>query len=261
MTAVRQWDSTHPAYCGTYRTNGMGGLTNADIIGYYDFHWKRGPAKHFPHLLAFWKWSKDRDSWYYTWLSATSGQAGKGNFNRSLYSANTAIACGCQGILWFLATDLMDPKTLQWTERGRDIIKVHHEISSLSKELPKLGLPSAIYSTSITRTLNNEPIKDKKQTMPPGLEGHAFPKDAWIQPIQGEFALGFFTAADKGHAIFVANHNAYAVQKVALKLTQPARASFFDRAEGKWQPLLVRDGVISFRLDAGGGELIRLEKE
>ncbi|KPK41761.1 MAG: hypothetical protein AMK72_14940 [Planctomycetes bacterium SM23_25] len=52
LANVRTWDPTHPAYCGTYRTHGMGHLTSADVFGYYDFHWRRGPEAHFPHLMA-----------------------------------------------------------------------------------------------------------------------------------------------------------------------------------------------------------------
>ena len=92
INSVREWDPTHPAFCGTYRTVGMNLLTNADIMGYYDFHWKRGTDQHFSNLLAYANWSRERDAWFCTWLSATSGEPGKGNFNRSLYSANTGIA-------------------------------------------------------------------------------------------------------------------------------------------------------------------------
>ena len=53
INTVRGWDPTHPAYSGTYRTEGMGHLVNADILGYYDFHWNRGRDQHFPHLMAY----------------------------------------------------------------------------------------------------------------------------------------------------------------------------------------------------------------
>ncbi len=258
MNTVRQWDPTHPAYSGTYRTIGMNHLTNADVLGYYDFHWKRGVGQHFPHLLAYWNWARERNAVYYTWLSATSGQAGKGNFNRGLYSANTGLACGLRGILWFLATDLMDAKTLQWTERGRDIIKVNREILPLARELGALGLPTAIYSTPITKSCNNDPLPDREKGNPPGgLAGRAFPKDFWLQPLSGEFVLGVFKNAKQQNLVFLANHNAYAAQDVSLKLARPGAVSRFDRQAGRWQPLEVRDGAVAFRLSAGGGELLR----
>jgi hypothetical protein len=258
VNTVRQWDPTHPAFSGTYRTIGMNHLVNADLFGYYDFHWKRGTGQHFPHLLAYWKWAGERDAWFYSWLSATSGQAGKGNFNRNLYSANTAIACGQKGILWFLATEMMNQQTQEWTALGQDIIKVNREVLPLSKELARIGLPAAIYSTPITRTLNNEPLPaDQKETMPPGLEKNGFPKDFWIQPAGGEFLLGLFKDEQKRDLAFLANHNPYAEQKVTLKLTKAVPASLFNRKAGKWQPLEATAGMVSLPLDPGGGELVR----
>jgi hypothetical protein len=258
INTVRKWDPTHPAYCGTYRTYGMRSLVNADVLGYYDFHWKRGTDQHFPHLLAYRNWARERNACFYTWLSATSGQAGKGNFNRSLYSANTGIACGLKGILWFLGDSLMDRATLKWTEAGRDIIKVNKEIMPLRTQLAKIGLPTAIYSTPITRTPNDRPLPgDKKEGMPPGLAGNAFPKDFWLQPAGGEFVVGVFKDDQKRDVVFLANHNAYAGQKVVLKLSRPRSVQLFKRAEGKWLPLAVKEGSVSFALEPGGGELLR----
>src|SRR5262249_7379445 len=152
------------------------------------FHWKRGIDRHFGHLLAYRSWASQGDARFYTWLSASSGRAGVGNFNRNLYSANTSIACGLKGILWFLGGDLMNPKTLQWTEAGRDIIKVNRQIMPLRKELAKLGNPTAVYSTPITRTASNKELAGgKKATMPPGLAGNTFAKEFWLQPAGGEF--------------------------------------------------------------------------
>src|SRR5207249_3359924 len=135
---------------------------------------------------------KERNAVFYTWLSCTSGLPGKGNFNRNLYSAHTGIACGLKGILWFLADDMIDMKTHEWTDIGRDIAKVQREIAPLSEELMKLGHPLALYSTPITKTMNDVRIKDGKNVFPPGLEGRAFPKDFWAQPTAGEFVLGVF---------------------------------------------------------------------
>jgi hypothetical protein len=259
VNAVRQWDPTHPAYVGTYRTHGMSELVNADIIGYYDFHWKRGTGQHFPHLLAYRSWAREHDAWFYTWLSATSGQAGKGNFNRCLYSANTGIACGLKGILWFLGPALMNSTTQEWTEAGRDVARVNKEVLPLARELAKLGNPSAVYSTPITRTLNNEPLPDgRNEALPPGLGNNAFPKDFWIQPAGGEFLLGVFQDDRKRDLIFLANHNAYAAQDVALRVSREVVVRLFNRREGRWQPLAVGGGVVRLRLGPAGGELLLL---
>ncbi|MBI3821899.1 MAG: hypothetical protein HY289_04370 [Planctomycetes bacterium] len=257
---VRTWDPTHPAFCGTYRTVGMKGLSNPDVFGYYDFHWKRGTAQHFPHLLAYSAWAKERDAVFYTWLSCTSGLPGKGNFNRSLYSANTGIACGLRGILWFLADDMIDRKTHEWTEIGRDIIRVQRQIGPLAKELTKLSHPTAIYTTTIRTTLNNERIKDGP-TMPPGLTGHAFPKDFWLQPMAGEFLLGVFQDDAKRDAIFVANHNAYLEQQVTLRMTKDVgKVRVFNRTGRQWELLDSTNGQFNVQLAPGAGELLRFEK-
>jgi hypothetical protein len=258
---VRQWDPTHPAYCGTYRVIGMSKLHNPDVFGYYDFHWKRGPAQHFPHLLAYSNWAKERNAIFYTWLSCTSGQPGQGNFNRSLYSANSGIACGLKGVMWFLADDMMNQKTLEWTEIGRDIIKVQKELAPLTKELTKLGHPTAIYSTPITKSMNNDPIKeDKKPSYPSGLDGRAVPKDFWLQPAAGEFMFGVFQDDQKRDCVFLANNNAYREQKVELRLVGKSSATLFDRTKGSWQKLEVKNEMIQFALAPGCGELLRFEK-
>lgn len=254
---VRTWDPTHPAFTGTYRTDGMRGLDNPDIFGYYDFHWKRGLGLHFPHLLAYSGWAKERNAWFYSWLSVTSGQPGKGNFNRSLWSANTAIACGQKGILWFLGTDMMDQKTLAWSEAGKDIARVHRAIAALAYELTRLDNPSAIYSTAMTRTANNDPLPDgKKEMMPPGLEKNAFPADFWLQPQGGEFVMGVFKTDRNEDAVFLANHNAYVEQTAVLKLARPQQIRLFNRATGTWTPAAVKDGVLRITLEPGGGELL-----
>jgi hypothetical protein len=256
---VRTWDPTHPAFSGTYRANGMNGLTNPDIFGYYDFHWKRGTKYHFPHMLAYSNWAKERDAWFYTWLSATSGLSGKGNYNRSLWSANTGIACGLKGIMWFLGDDLM--KNNEWTENGQDIIKVHREIAPLRKELVKLQNPTAIYTTAITKTMNNDPVPDmKKNVYPVGLESRAFPADFWLQPSRGEFIVGVCQDDQKRDCVFVANNNAYAEQQAVLKFAREGKVEIFNRKESRWQPAELREGAVQITLTPGGGELLRFTK-
>lgn len=256
---VRQWDPTHPAFVGTYRTSGINHLVNADAIGYYDYHWARGREQHFPHLLAFSKAARERDAFFFAWLATDAGQAGKGNFNRALYSANTSIACGLKGVLWFLGGKLLDLDTLEWTEHGKDVLKVHAEIAPLAGELAKVGNPTAIYTTPITKTMNDDPLPgDKKEMLPPGLETNAFPKEFFVQPKAGEFVLGVFQPdAQKpaGH-LFLANHNAYAAQAVELGV-RGAKLERFARQAGRWEPVKVEDGVARIALAPGGGELLR----
>jgi hypothetical protein len=257
---VRAWDATHPAYCGTYRTQGMSGLPEPDMMGYYDFHWKRGLGRHFPHLLAYWNWSRQKDACFCAWLSATSGQPGEGNFRRNLYSANTSLAFGLKGVLWFLGTDIMDARTLRWTARGQDIIKVNKELRPLARELGRLGVPSAVYSTPVSRSPNNEALPGAA-ALPAGLGGHEFPKDFWVRPGGGEFLLGVFEDGKGRTALFVANHNAYVGQEVVLEVGSAKAVRLFDRAAGTWRGLEVRQGRVRLSVAAGGGELLHVEKQ
>ena len=255
---VRTWDPTHPAFCGTYRTYGMSHVTNADVMGYYDYHWKRGREQHFPHLLTYGKWAAERNAIFYRWVETDAGIPGKGNYSRSLYTATTSIACGLKGILWFLGTTLMDPNSLELTAAGGDITKVNQEIMPLSEKVMKLGNPVAIYSTAITKTANNEALPDGKASMmPPGLEQNGFPREFRLQPVGGEFVMGVFKAEGGADAFFLANHNAYAEQSVTLKLARTTRLSLFDGSGGRWQLLPVTDLAVTFKLGPAGGALLR----
>jgi hypothetical protein len=260
IESVRQWDPTHPAYSGTYRTDGMRGLTNPDIFGYYDFHWKRGLNQHFPHLLAYRAWAIERDARFYSWMAVTSGIAGKGNRNRSMWSAHTAIACGQKGILWFLGQEMMDPKTLKWNAAGDDIVAVNRSIAPLAEELARLGNPTAIYSTPVTRTANNDPLPgEAKSSLPPGLEKNAFPTDFWVQPAGGEWLVGVYEGEGDPPALYLANHNAYVAQEARLKI-KGRHLERFDADSRTWKRILSKDDVFLVPLEPGGGALLRSER-
>lgn len=261
INTVRGWDPTHPAYSGTYRTDGMSGLTNPDVFGYYDFHWKRGVHQQFPHLLLYTAWARERNAVFYRWLETDAGLAGKGNYNRSLCSVNTSVACGLKGVMWFLGTSLMNPGNQEWTTAGGDIVKVNKEVLPLAKEIATIGNPVAVHSTPITKTVNDKELPDgKKEMMPPGLEAHAFPADFWARPVGGEVVAGVFKYPDGQDALFLANHNAYTGQEVRLKLAGERKAEVFNRQEGKWQALAVKDGAVALPLGPAGGELLRFGK-
>ncbi len=257
---VRTWDPTHPAYCGTYRTDGMRHITNADVLGYYDFHWSRGREQLFGHLMTYRQWAIERDAVFYRWAEVDAGQAGKGNYNRCLHTVNTSIACGLKGVLWFLATSMMNQKTLEWTTIGKDIAKVNAQIAPMRKVIGELGNPSAVYSTRITRTLNDDPLPEGKTSMmPPGLESAAFPADFWIQPARGEFVMGVFKDKTKRPVMFLANHNAYQAQEVQLKITRAGKVSIFNRTTGDFAAIAPADGVLALKLEPAGGQMLRFE--
>ena len=80
----------------------------------------------------------------------------------------------------------------------------------LGPEMMKLGRPTAVYSTTITKSNENKPLP--KAVMPRGLEKRAFPKDFWIHPASGEFLMGVFKDDQGRDAVFIANQNSQAPQ-------------------------------------------------
>jgi hypothetical protein len=258
---IHQWDPTHATYTGTYMNGGIGHLAASDFISYYDFAWKRGIQKNFPHLLGAWNQAKIHDNRLGRYVECDAGLPGKGNFNRSLYTQNTSIACGLRAVLWFIGSGQMNMQSLEFNEAGLDAAKVNAWLKPLWLEIPKLGLPTAIYATPLTKDSNDRPVVSTGQPVyAPGLESCAIPADFWIQAVSGEFVMGVSkydgTATD---AIYLANLNAYNGQDVKLKLTKPLKASIFSRESGKYVELKQSDGQIGFKLEPGGGALVRFQ--
>lgn len=256
---VHQWDPTHATYSGTYQNESIGHLANSDLIAYYDFAWKRGIQKNFPNLLGAWTQAKLHDNRLGRYVECDAGLAGKGNFNRSLFTQNTSIACGLRAVLWFIGSGQMNMQSIEFNEAGRDAAKVNAWLKPLWLEIPKLGLPTAIYATPITKDFNDKPVAAGGQPVyAPGLESRAIPEDFWIQALGGEFVMGISkyngTAED---AAYLANLNAYAGQDVKLKLTKPLKAAVFSRETGKYVELRQAAGVLAFKLEPGGAALVR----
>ncbi len=259
---VHRWDPTHATYSGTYQSGGIGALAKSDFISYYDFAWKRGIHKNFPNLLAAWNTARTHDNRLGRYVETDGGRAGAGNYNRELFIQNSSIACGLRGVMWFIGSRIMNMNTGQFNELGRDAAKVNAWIEPLWHEIPKLGLPNAIYATPITKDFNNNPVApgaDGKSVMAPGLAGHEFPADFWLKPVSGEFVMGISkyddTAAD---AVYLANLNAYAEQNVQLKLARTGKPMLFDRETRNFRAL-PGDGVISFTLEPAGAALLRFQ--
>ena len=90
-----------------------------------------------------------------------------------------------------------------------------------------------------------------------GYAADPMPKEpARFDELLGKLKAGGFNTVS---ALFVANHNCYAGQAVALKLAKPLRVHLFDRKKGEWRSLKVTDGSVTFPLDPAGGELLRLD--
>lgn len=259
IESVHQWDPTHATYIGTYKSDGINHLAGSDFISYYDFAWKRGPDKNFPNLLAAWNTAKVNDNRLGRYCTTDAGLPGKGNFNRLLYTQTTSIACGLRAAMWHIGSRIMDMNEFKLNQYGKDLAAVNAWIEPMRTEIAKIGLPSAIYSTSWTKDWNNKEVQapEGKPAMPPGLEAHAIPADFWIQPTSGEFVMGvskYDNTADD--VLFIANHNAYARQDVSLKLNRAAKPVIFDPQNRTYQNCRVSDGSFSFKLEPAGAAIV-----
>ena len=68
--------------------------------------------------------------------------------------------------------------------------------------------------------------------------------------------MGVFKYDGSSDAVYVANHNAYAEQDVKLKVAKAAHPRVFNRQRGKYEDIDVVSGVISFKLEKAGGQLL-----
>jgi len=259
---VHKWDPTHATYAGTYKNYSLNYLAKSDFVSYYDFSWKRGPHKNFPHLLSAWKAASVHDNRLGRYCATDPGRPGKGNPNRLLYIQTTSIACGLRAAMWHIGSRIMNMSTFQFNQYGKDLASVNAYIKPMRKEIAKIGLPKAIYSTPWTTDWNHRPVPqtEGKTVMPPGLENNRFPKDFRIQPVSGEFVMGIskYDSKDKD-VVFIANHDAYGAQDVKLKLTGSAKPRIFNRKTGKYAFLRVTGGTVSFKLEPAGGEIVLLD--
>lgn len=253
---VRKWDPSHPAYMGGYMTGSMRGMTMADAPGYYDFHWGRGIGKHFSHSNFYLNLARSSHSNFYTWLAAGSGTAGEDNFRKSLWSTNTGIAFGLKGVLWFLSTDVINPKTLAEGPIKADLQKVHEAVNPMGAEIMQIGNPTAVYGTLASKDQSNKPTASGKAEPIPGTT--PVPAEFFAQPQTGEFIMGVFKDLAGKDVLYVANYNALAPQAVKIKFVGK-KVSIFDRKTRSWKDAPVADGVVSFPLEAGAAEMLKAE--
>ena len=175
--------------------------------------------------MKFLDLARKSNSFYYSWYDTTAGKAGEQNYRRCLWSANIGIACGQKGILWFLAP--MDKATLQWTPEKDDIARINRSILPMAAAIARIGNPVEVYSTGRTKDMNNAALPpDQAGKTPAGFK--SFPGDFRIQPAGGEFIMGLFSDG-KDDVVYVANHNAFAPQRVRLNFAatddrHPSRA-------------------------------------
>jgi hypothetical protein len=251
---VHAWDPTHPAYVGTYRMSRVSRVDDLDLLGYYDFHWKRGG--HWPHLLRAWEVARQKDARLLRYCDASPGQVGVGNVNRVGWTIATSVAFGLKGYLFHYGGGVIDRDTGELDTLGVDLQRVNAELAPLGPELLRLDNPTAVFSTPVTRTNKDRPIDTPAPVLPelPGLaENH------WYQVLAGEVVMGLFDDADGGSVVVFASHNAYCDQAVRLRLAEPRTASRFDPRTSKWERLMMRDSLLEFTVPAWAPVMIRFE--
>jgi hypothetical protein len=251
------WDPTHATFVGTYRTYGIHYIHNSDSIGFYDFHWSRGRAGHFPNLMRLLSLAQKFDSRVHRWMEISAGQPGKGNPDRCGYTAATSLACGVKGLWWFLGSSLM--KDGEWTPHGRDICAVNARFVKLGPEITKIGNPVAVYSTPQTKSMGNKPME--KTAIPPGLK--AIPDDFWAKVTGGEAVVGVYKHPDQSDVLFFANHNAHEPQKMVVEIKNAKSVELLDRATGTYKALERAKGeapAVTFEMPAGCCELLKVKK-
>jgi len=251
---VHQWDPNHAAYVGDYHARAIGALESPDLIGYYDFHWKR--LGHFRHLHRAWAAARKASVPFLKYADGAPGRIGVGNYNRVLYTISTSIAFGLKGYTYHYAGGI-DTNTWKWQTLGEDLKRVNAEVAPLGPELMKIGLPTAVYSTPITKTAKDRPTGSGAPAVPP--EFKPIPKGHWVSVTGGEAIIGLFKDDAGRDALFFANHNAYQAQPMALKFNVPVKAvSHFDRKRTEWVDLTQGGGAVRFDVPPAAGELIRV---
>jgi hypothetical protein len=243
---LRTWDPTHVAFVGSYRHGGLETVTlNPGCYGWYDFHWQRGTLWHYLDMMVVHDICKRRGA-----IMANYPQYS--GLQQDLFTLNQCIAAGAKMTIWFIGGP-MSRDTYEWND-DNDLVRIAAEVRPLYRELALIGHPAAFYSTPVTRTHDNKPL-DK-----PGVPRwfKPLPADLWVQITGGEAMIGLFQYADGTDALYIANHNAFAPQKMSLTIAGGAKVERFDRATRSWRELPKQDGSYAFDLPAAGGELVRV---
>jgi hypothetical protein len=249
---VREGDPTHPVYIGTTNMNRIGRVEGFDLFGYYDFHWKRGG--HWEHLTKAMALAQVRKTGFLRYDDAVSGVVGKGNPNRVGYTFATSVPFGLKGYVYHYAGGIIDKKTFALDAVGEDLKKVNARFAAVGDELMKIGLPTAVFSTAITKAAKNDPVPS---AIPGGLK--EIPKDHWFGIATGEVLVGQFADPEKRDVLVFANHNPYESQDVKLTFAaKPKAVELFDRATKKWVPL--KPEAVAFKVEDHGVELVRVTR-
>ena len=251
---VHEWDPNHLAYIGTTYMNRVNRVEGMDVFGYYDFHWKRGG--HWGHLDKAMATAQAKKIGFLRYDDATSGIVGKGNPNRVGYTYATSVPFGLKGYIYHYAGGITDKKTFALDPLGEDLKKVNERFAAVGDELMKIGVPSAVYSTTITKTAKNDAVP---AAVPGGLK--EVPKENWFQITAGEVLVGAFADDLKRDVLVFACHNPYETQEVKLVIDAKVKSvEFFDRSAKKWVALKPDAKTVTFKVEDHGVELVRVTR-
>ncbi len=253
---VHEWDDTHPVYVGSYRMSRVNRVEGLDLLGYYDFHWKRGG--HWGHLAKASSVASGKDALFLRYCDAAPGRIGIGNANRVGFTIATSIPFGLKGYMFHYGGGVVEKDTGELDALGKDLQTVNANFKPLESELIKIGNPRAVYSTPVTKTEKDRPT-GTEPAVPAGLTGA--PDDLWFRVTAGEVVFGLFTDGEKRDVLAIAGHNAYQPQKVTLQFSADVKAvAIFDRTKRQWESIDVVDEKVSFDVAVFATELVRVER-
>jgi hypothetical protein len=253
---VHQWDPTHPTYVGSYRMSRVNRVEGLDLLGYYDFHWKRGG--HWGNVGKASRVAVGKNAFFLRYIDAAPGRIGAGNPNRVAYTIATSISFGLKGYMFHYGGGVVDSKTGALDALGRDLQKVNAPFASIGEELMEIGNPSAVYSTKVTLSAKDRPT-GTDPAVPGGIA--EIPAENHFQVKQGEVLLGVFQDEKKNDVVAFSSHNAYQPQNVILELDPKVKkVSLFDRRRGSWKRLKTKKGRVGFQVAVSATELLRVER-
>ena len=193
-------------------------------------------------MQRVWEASKQIDAPFfrYVFYGGTYGR----QYNRTSYTIATSVAFGLKGYLPHYQGGTINKTTGELDLYGKIFEKINGAYTKVGPELIKIGMPRQVYSTPIgTLWKKGDVPNDNKDPAAFGLV--AIPKDYWVQVKQGETVFGVFEDDNRQAKVTFAN-----AKKISL----------FDREKGVWKTLVPTDGVVSFTLPGGMGELLRVER-
>jgi hypothetical protein len=252
---LRTWDPTHPVWVGTYRHYHAEAYPTAPgVHGWYDYHWARGMGWNFKMLGYYRGVAKRRGGTPGKWILVH-------DMPRNLYTVNTAVAHGVKTVLVFIGGPYAarEPDPAKRWNADHHLVRLGRHLRPLYGLVGQMGLPTAVYSTPTTRTPDN---REKEPGVP--ADTTPFPPDHWLGIERGEAVCGFFRLPDGSDVVYLANHNAYAPQDVAMTIRPDGKAPHvlqtLDRKTGQWIP---RGAVRTFEiaLPAADARVLRFVRE